>query len=77
MSTTIYEDGGLTITQFAGGRERGVCVQIDNVNVADSGLDAVQLTRAQAETVVTALAKWLGLKVERGTWTRTDQDDNG
>jgi hypothetical protein len=73
MTTTLYEDGGLTITQFAGSRERGVCVQID----ADSGLDAVQLTRAQAETVVTALAKWLGLKVERGTWTRTDQDDNG
>lgn len=66
MTTTIYEDGGLSITQFAGGN-RGVCVQITLAqNPHDGQFDAVQLTRPQAETVVNELAKWLGLEVSRG-----------
>jgi len=67
MTTTLYEDGGVTITQFAGGNARGVCVEVTLAqNPHDGQFDSVQLTRTQAETVVNVLAKWLGLAVSRG-----------
>jgi len=61
MSTRLYEDGELTISSFAGGKERGPSVQIDSPPCPGY----VQLTRVQAETVVNVLAKWLGMKVSR------------
>jgi hypothetical protein len=63
MSTTLYEDGDLAISSFAGGVGRGPSVQIDNGAVRNG---MVQLTRTQAETTVNVLAKWLGLEVSRG-----------
>lgn len=66
MSKTLYEDGDLTISSFAGGKGRGPSVQIDAPNATVAAVDYIQLTRTQAETVVKVLAKWLGLEVHGG-----------
>ena len=66
MSTSLYEDGELQIVSFAGGKGRGVCVQIYvHKDELTPNYAIVDITRTQAETVVRVLAKWLGMEVSR------------
>ena len=58
MSETLLDlEGRITITRFAGGRERGPMIQIDVEDVY------VQLTRDEVSEVYTALRDYLMLKM--------------
>lgn len=54
MSTILYEDDGFMLTQFWGGKERGQCIQLLDI---DDGY--VQLTKEQARVMVAEINRWL------------------
>lgn len=61
MSRELANAHGVAITSFAGGVNRGPCVQID-LDDAPVTWRTIQLTRTQAEFVRDVLSKWLGDK---------------
>lgn len=59
MSKLLAEAYDVTVTSFAGGKDRGPCVQIDAGQNGQNNVSYVQLTREQAEFTRDVLSKWL------------------
>jgi len=62
MSTRLAQSDGVELVQFAGGTERGLCVQIAvEVPGDERGQSTyiIQLTRTQAGFVRDELTKWM------------------
>ena len=61
MSTLIYQDVGthqISLTQYYGGDDRGVCIQITGNN-CDRKIGHVGMDVKEARLVVKKLKKWL------------------
>lgn len=62
MSTKIYEGAGvheLTLTQYWGGNERGVCLQLTGTNCSRK-IGYVGMTREEADAIAGEIKAWLG-----------------
>jgi len=57
MSETIFEKDGLSVTRFAGGVKRGVCIQItaSRTAAANTVYDCIQLTHKQVQEILPTL----------------------
>ncbi len=61
MSTELFDNGYVSLTQFAGGSDRGVCVQITTTERPTSH---VSLNVREARELVGALSAWLRTRGE-------------
>jgi hypothetical protein len=63
-SSSTAEDGRISLTQFYGGPEHGICIQVSESNVMDSQGHShwIQLTLSEAIELANNLAKWTKLK---------------
>lgn len=61
MSTDLGLFDGIQVTQFAGGVNRGICIQLTNTRNGEF----IQLTRSQASEISIVLGRWiLGLPLK-------------
>jgi len=58
MSTTFYENDKYSLTQFYGGDEDGVCLQI----TSEKGDSFIQLTLEEAKMLVELIKAWIKLQ---------------
>jgi hypothetical protein len=56
VSTLHYEDRHLDLTQFSGGTERGICIQVTTNERPES---YCSFTLEQARTLVRELQRWI------------------
>ena len=85
MSTEITPQSlqdKLRVTSFWGGQERGVCLQLNTLELTDSNSDYTQLTQAEVIDLIVVLLEWTSENMKRklsgnqtGATTKGQQHD--